>query len=247
MALIKDDAVILRRLDYSETSQVLAVFTRNHGKVRLIAKGIKRSTKTKFAAGIDLLDIGHLTFSARNVRQEALATLTEWVQSQAGAALRDGLDRLLAAQYAVFAAAELTEDWDPHPELYDGISQTLRSLAAGSSPVSTLVSFQRCLLQEIGSFPILDQCVGCQRPIQSQRDLYFSSLDGGVLCRDCESARSEKYAINIATLRCMSARPDSSNSGSTDSIMPAFHVFDYHLSHLMGKPNPLLRMLMSAC
>ena len=139
MAIIKDDAVILRRLDYSETSQVLAVFTRMHGKVRLIAKGIKRSTKDKFAAGLDLLDIGHLTFSARNVRQEALATLTEWVQSQAGAALRDALDRLLAAQYAAFVAAELTEDWDPHPELYDGICNAIRALAEASGlAVNTL-------------------------------------------------------------------------------------------------------------
>ena len=146
MAIIKDDAVILRRLDYSVTSQVLAVFTRMHGKVRLIAKGIKRSTKDKFAAGLDLLDIGHLTFSARNVRQEALATLTEWVQSQAGAALRDALDRLLAAQYAAFVAAELTEDWDPHPELYDGICNAIWALAEGARPVRTLVAFQRCLL-----------------------------------------------------------------------------------------------------
>ncbi len=242
MAIIKDDAVILRRLDYSESSQVLAVFTRTHGKVRLIAKGIKRSTKTKFATGIDLLDIGHLTFSARNVRQEALATLTEWVQSQTGAALRDALDRLLAAQYAAFAAAELTEDWDPHPVLYDGICETLRALTAGSGPVSTLLVFQRCLLQEIGSFPILDACVGCQRPIPAQGDLYFSSLDGGLLCRDCESARSEKLAIDRATLACM-----SEEGAAAESTTSAFHVFDYHISHLMGKPNPLLRMLMSAC
>jgi DNA repair protein RecO (recombination protein O) len=242
MALIKDDAVILRRLDYSESSQVLAVFTRAHGKVRLIAKGIKRSTKTRFATGIDLLDIGHMTFSARNVRQEALATLTEWVQSQAGAALRDALDRLLAAQYTAFAAAELTEDWDPHPALYDGICEALRSLAEGGGPVNTLLAFQRCLLQEIGSFPILDQCVGCQRPIPPQGGLYFSSLDGGVLCRDCENARSEKYAIDRATLGCM-----KNESCSSVSATSAFQVFDYHLSHLMGKPNPLLRMFMSAC
>ncbi|MCA9250243.1 MAG: DNA repair protein RecO [Phycisphaerales bacterium] len=242
MAIIKDDAVILRRLDYSETSQVLAVFTRMHGKVRLIAKGIKRSTKDKFAAGLDLLDIGHLTFSARNVRQEALATLTEWVQSQAGAALRDALDRLLAAQYAAFVAAELTEDWDPHPELYDGICNAIRALAEGARPVRTLVAFQRCLLQEIGSFPILDACVGCQRPTPAQGVLYFSSLDGGLLCRDCESARSEKLELNRDTLGCMINKGDD-----PDSAIDAFRVFDYHLTHLMGKPNPLLRMFLSAC
>ena len=54
MTAIKDEAIVLRRLDYSETSQVLAFFTRDHGPRRLIAKGVKRSTKKKFATGIDL-------------------------------------------------------------------------------------------------------------------------------------------------------------------------------------------------
>ncbi len=242
MAIIKDDAVVLRRLDYSETSQVLAVFTRAHGKVRLIAKGIKRSTKAKFSTGLDLLDIGHLAFSARTVRQEALATLTEWTQFQAGAALRESLDRLLAAQYVAFAATELTEDWDPHPLLFDGICSALTALGERQPVLPTLVSFQRCLLEEIGSIPILDCCVGCQRPRVGRGELYFSSLEGGLLCRDCESARSEKYAIDHDTLACMNGE-----LAATRPTTLAFAALDYHLSHLMGKPNPLLRMLMSAC
>lgn len=240
MAVIKDDAVVLRRLDYSESSQVLAVFTRAHGKVRLIAKGIKRSTKAKFSTGLDLLDIGHLAFSARTVRQEALATLTEWTQSQAGAALRERLDRLLAAQYVAFAATELTEDWDPHPLLFDGICAGLNALSEGSAVLTTLLAFQRSLLEEIGSFPILDGCVGCHRLWDGRGAFYFSSLEGGLLCRDCEGARSEKYALDSATLSCMKG-----TNGNAPTTRQAFQVLDYHLSHLMGKPNPLLRMLLS--
>ena len=242
MAIIKDDAVVLRRLDYSETSQVLAVFTRTHGKVRLIAKGIKRSTKAKFSTGLDLLDIGHLAFSARTVRQEALATLTEWTQSRAGAGLRESLDRLLGAQYLAFAATELTEDWDPHPQLFDGIAAGLTALGDSHPVFPTLVTFQRCLLEEIGSFPILDACVGCQRPRVGWGEVFFSSLEGGLLCRDCETARSEKYAIDNDTLTCMKGEPSTPRSTPL-----AFKALDYHLTHLMGKPNPLLRMLMSAC
>ena len=62
MAAVKDQAIVLRRLDYSETSQVLVFLTREHGLQRLIAKGIKRSTKKKYATGIDLLERGRLVF-----------------------------------------------------------------------------------------------------------------------------------------------------------------------------------------
>ncbi len=60
MALISDRAIVLRRLDYSETSQILALFTREYGQVRVIAKGIKRSTRSRFAVGIDLLEVGQV-------------------------------------------------------------------------------------------------------------------------------------------------------------------------------------------
>ena len=47
-----DQAIVLGRLDYSETSQVHVLFAREHGKVRAIAKGIKRGTKKRFAAAV---------------------------------------------------------------------------------------------------------------------------------------------------------------------------------------------------
>ena len=58
MALFKDMAVTLRRVDYSETSQVLVVFTRAHGKQRLIAEGVKRGAEKRVGAGGGLPEEG---------------------------------------------------------------------------------------------------------------------------------------------------------------------------------------------
>ncbi|MFQ5491439.1 MAG: DNA repair protein RecO [Phycisphaerae bacterium] len=89
MTSIRDQGIVLRRLDFSESSQVLVLLTRDHGKVRVIAKGIKRSTKTRFGTAIDLLDVGQVVLSVRAPRQEALATLTEWDQSRSLLGLRN--------------------------------------------------------------------------------------------------------------------------------------------------------------
>jgi len=127
MALRSDLAVVLRRLDYSETSQILVLFSRKHGKIRLIAKGIKRSTKNRFAPAIDLLEVGQVVWSARLDRQQNLATLTEWKQLEAFCQLRENLDRLYAAEYAAEVTSEVTQDGDPHPALYEALVQFLKS------------------------------------------------------------------------------------------------------------------------
>jgi DNA repair protein RecO (recombination protein O) len=131
MPAIKDQAIALRRLDYSETSQVLLFLTREHGPRRLLAKGIKRSTKKKPAAGIDLLERGLLEFSARSGGDGSLGILMEWQQVNIYLGLRAGLDRLYAAQYAAEVTAGMVEEADPHPELFDALVQLLEGLVEG--------------------------------------------------------------------------------------------------------------------
>lgn len=247
MPTLKDAAVVLRRLDYSESSQVLALFTRLNGKARVIAKGIKRSTRTRFAPALDLLDIGTVVFSVRHPRQEALAILTEWSQTQPAGNLRERLDRLYAAQYAAAMTAELTEDWDPHPQLFDAIRTLFDELATAAQTLSSVVRFQRTLLAEIGSIPVFDHCVGCGNPSPPITDLCFSSFDGGLICRDCEAARSEKRGVPRDALAWLRGEAEHASVGAPAGLKPAFEILDYHLTHLMGHAHPLSRMYASAC
>ncbi|MBI4719086.1 MAG: DNA repair protein RecO [Planctomycetes bacterium] len=192
MPPVADTAVVLTRVDYSETSQVLVFFTRGHGKVRAIAKGAKRSTKTRFMPGIDLLESGRLVFSTRQERSETLATLTEWKQTAGLPGLRERLDRLYAAQYVAEVTAHLTEDWDPHPGLFDALAAVLAELNRSQTVLPAVVEFQAALLMEVGSWPRFDACVSCGRV----GDLtYFSSFEGGMICRHCEPGRVEKYEL----------------------------------------------------
>ncbi len=232
MAIHQDIGLTLRRLDYSETSQVLVVMTQRYGKVRLIAKGARRSTKTRFSPGIDLLELGDLSFSVRSPAQEALATLTAWKQRTAFTSLRERLPRLHAAQYAAEITAGLTEDWDPHPDLFDGLVTMMERLSTASEVSGAVVEFQRKLLTSIGSMPRFAACVVCGRPISPRGPVYFSSFEGGLLCRDCEPARTEKRQVNPASLAAL--RGESSAAG-----VGAFDILNYHLGHLMGRA-PLL-------
>ncbi len=253
MPLIQDDAVVIGRLDFSETSQVLVLFAREHGKVRAIAKGVKRGTKSRFAVGIDLLDAGRVVVSSRAERAARLATLTEWKQTRCFSGLRERLFRLYAAQYAAEVLAHLTEDWDPHPPLFDALLVTLDVLTHAEDPLPTITRYQVALLTAIGSMPRFDECVLCG---ESKDLTHFASLQGGTICRNCEPGQVEKREISarsLDTLRSLCGRSDGPSTDPRDRSadvdagpahhLGAFDILDYHISHLMGREPTLASLL----
>lgn len=234
MALIKDNAIVLRRLDFSETSQVLAIFTQSHGQERVIAKGIKRSTKTRVAVGIDPLELGRVVWSRRPGKEDGLATLTEWHQQEHFPHLRRDLVKHYAAHYAAEATSQLTEPHDPHPVLFDSLLTFLRNIATGI-PLSSLNAFLWSMLTEIGLRPELEQCVGCGRGVEREELLFFSSHQGGALCRDCEPTHVEKRRLPQAVVDTLVLGKNS------DPKMPSevFALLDYHLTETLSRPLKL--------
>lgn len=236
MPLLTDRAVVLRRLDYSETSQIVVLLTREHGLVRAIAKGIKRGTKTRFAAAIDLLELGQLVWSSRPDRLGSLSILTEWKQAKGFIGLRDRLERLYAAQYAAEITSELTTELDPHPVLFDALVELLTESCTLSQPLAILCVFQRTLLIEIGLMPQMECCVACGSILELPPDqrAYFSSHDGGLLCRNCEPAQVEKRAVHWNAARAV-----ATGQVSAETAVGAFDLLNYHISHLMHKEPKL--------
>jgi DNA repair protein RecO (recombination protein O) len=229
MPSIRDNTIVLRRLDYSETSQVLVFFGQDRGKVRAIAKGIKRSTKTRHSGAIDLLDAGEVVFSVRSTTQEALAQVTEWKQTRSFSGLREQIPRLYGAQYCAEIVASMTADWDPHPDLYEALLEALTIFNTAAVVLPGIVQFQRQLLQSTGMYPEVRHCVGCGRDPVPGEPLHFTSHQGGILCRDCEPRFVEKRLINPAEPAVLSGRRQGG------PIWDAFETFDYHISHLIGR------------
>lgn len=241
MALVKDIGIVLRRLDYSETSQVLAMFTRLHGQQRMIAKGIKRSSKTRIATGIDLLELGRLVFSHRDGKEDRLATLTEWHQEDNFSHLRRDLGRCYAAQYAAEVTSHMTEAHDPHAGLFDGLHQLLLALGHEDA-VCALVRYLWLMLTEIGLRPELSRCMGCGRDVCGDTLLFFSSRQGGAICRDCEPATVEKRRMIAGVGSSLAANGCVENAHGA----AGFDLLDYHVTELIGRRPRLSAMVRGA-
>jgi DNA repair protein RecO (recombination protein O) len=101
MPLVADRCICLRKVEYSETSQILTLLAREHGIVKAIAKGAHRRTKagaSRFDGGVDLLDIGQAVFTSDPSRE--MSTLTEWKLQEGHPALRRNLRSLYLSLYA---------------------------------------------------------------------------------------------------------------------------------------------------
>ncbi|NLX14053.1 MAG: DNA repair protein RecO [Phycisphaerales bacterium] len=238
MAPIKDEAIVLRRLEYSETSQVLVFFAREHGRQRLIAKGIKRGTKKKAAVGIDLLERGDIMFLPCQRKAHGLGTLTEWRQNDAYLGLREDLRRIYAGQYAAEITAAMTEDGDPHPALFDALTAVLDALRHTVTPKLLLIDYQQALLRDTGLWPDLTRCVICNRQAPEQRAGYFSAHQGGLVCRRCLPRVAENRLVLAAVLTAL-----RENHYPDQTVSETFDLLDYTISQTIGRPTTMSKFI----
>src|SRR5438477_2573853 len=173
MPLVHDRCICLRKFEYSETSQILTLLSREHGLLRVIARGAHRTTKagaSKFGGGIDLLDLADAVFT--HAPEKQLATLCEWTLRDGHLDLRRNLRALYLGLYAAELVAALIEEHDPHPELFDRLKRVLHELSTARIEEAFL-AFELDLLRETGYPPRLDQCT-CGQSINDQARAYFS-------------------------------------------------------------------------
>jgi DNA repair protein RecO (recombination protein O) len=201
MPLSNDRCICLRKVEYSETSQILTLFGRQHGLMRVIAKGAHRTTKagaSRFGGGIDLLDVGDAVFTLDLEKQ--LGTLTEWRLIEGHLELRRNLRAIYLGQYAAELVGFLIEEHDAHPELFDRLEQTLSDLASARLEEAFL-AFELDLLRETGYLAEMAACVECSSTLGEREPAWFSASRGGILCRNCEGLAHDRMTIDVRLLR----------------------------------------------
>jgi DNA repair protein RecO (recombination protein O) len=240
----REPAICVRTSDYSETSQVVCFLTRGAGLVRLLAKGSKRP-KSKSGGAMDLLSEGELIYIPARA---GLGTLVELSETVSHTPLRSDSARLNTALYMVELAGEMLAESDPHPEVFDLLHNSLLRLADADAPLGAVLAyFQWRLLKRVGLLGDLRQCVACGRAVSGSGggDLYFSSIQGGILCGDCEGAAAEKYRLDGLTLAGLAALA-AAEAGAKVALpdkqaLAANRLLTYHAGGQLGKPLKMAR------
>jgi DNA repair protein RecO (recombination protein O) len=254
MPLVSDRCICLRKTEYSETSQIVTLLSRERGVVRAIAKGAHRRTKagaSKFDGGIDFLETGDAVFTDDVTRD--LATLTEWSLWDGHLDLRRDLRAMYLAMYAGELVDRLLEPHDPHPVLFDRLEATLCELGTARREAAFL-AFELDLLRETGYLADLARCVGCERPADAGVTAYFSPAAGGAVCRDCEAAHPDRLSIDARLLRMaqgilklpradgVAQRLPQLTRRQTDPLNRAFAA---QIAHTLGRPLAMGRWVLA--
>jgi DNA repair protein RecO len=189
---LTDDAICLRVHDFSETSQIVGLFTHSHGMVPLIAKGVKRESKKGVVSGpLDLLTGGEVVYvpakgtggaaSASARGGSDLGTLAAWDLVDHRTDLRKNLPALNAAMLCAEVTTMLVQPHDPHPTLFDELAATL-SLLAGPQRPRLAVAYVKAALREAGYEAQWETCLACGRKLVSDSPVRFSPRAGGFAC-----------------------------------------------------------------
>src|ERR1700756_2150681 len=148
----EEPAYVLHRYDWSESSLILEVFTRHHGRIALVAKGAKRPS-SNFRPVLLPLQPLHVALGG----EAEIRTLkgAEWVGGQV---MPTG-DALLSGYYLNELLLRLLARDDPHPQLFDAYAAAVSVLASehGEAIEPALRAFELLLLRDIGLLPVLDQ------------------------------------------------------------------------------------------
>jgi DNA repair protein RecO (recombination protein O) len=183
VTLYRDDGVVLRVQKLGEADRIITILTRRTGRVRAVAKGVRR-TKSKFGAGLEPFShVDCLLYAGREldiVTQAEIVTpfgsdiVTDYGRYTAGTAMLETAERLTA------------EEREPSMRLFLLLVGGLRSLAEGAhEPVLVLDAFVLRALAVSGYEPSLDTCARCDMQGPHR---YFAPSAGGVVCAGCRPA-----------------------------------------------------------
>lgn len=183
MTTLRDDAVVLRAYKSGESDRVVVLWTRNHGKIRCIARGVRKGT-SKLGSGLEPLSYVDVLWAKG---RGELQTISQVVHRMRFPTVRGDLDRLTNALVLLEIVDAIPTDDVPDEAVFVMLTKALASLDDERfQPHLVPAGFILKLLALDGSAPQLEACVECA---STTNIVAFDAEHGGVLCVNCRSGR----------------------------------------------------------
>jgi DNA repair protein RecO (recombination protein O) len=194
---LRSEVVVLRHNDWGEADRLLVLFSREGGKLRAVAKGVRKLHSRK---------AGHLEPFTRvrllMARGRDLWIVTQAETTDAYLPIREDLLRTAYAAYVIELLDRFTYEDGENRALYQLLVDTMERVSTLPDPFSAVRYYEIRLLDLLGFRPELNQCVRCEKQIVAE-DQFFDANLGGVLCPRCGPTVPTARPASMPTLKLM--------------------------------------------
>jgi DNA repair protein RecO (recombination protein O) len=197
--LYRCEAIVLARMDFGEADRILTLYSRQHGKLRVIAKGARRP----------LSRLGpHLEYFSRSqlmlARGRELDVVTGAETEDAHLPIRNDLDAFGHASHMVEILARLTEDRQENHAVFDLLARSLRLLADGIDPFHVTRHYELALLILLGFRPEQYHCIECRAALAPAPHQFAVDM-GGFFCEQCQKRGVGARVVSVEAQKYLRA------------------------------------------
>lgn len=182
--LISTPAIVLHAFDYSETSRIVRIATRDAGVQSALARGARRA-RSRFGSAFGLFAEGAAQLHVRDGRE--LQTLSAFDVTRSRPSLGTDLGRFAGASAVAELVLRFGAENEANESLFDALADALDGIAAAEPEMASEAALRGAwhLVAQLGFAPSVTACGVCHTPVDSHADRPFSVAAGGVLCSSC--------------------------------------------------------------
>jgi DNA repair protein RecO (recombination protein O) len=198
MPYYKTQAIVIKSQPFMEADKLITLFTREHGKIRAVAKSA-RKTSSKFGARLEVFSyVDCFLAHGRN-----LDIISQIETKESFYKLRESEETINAGIYLLKLTDKSTTDGIRNEELFDLLLRSLYLLKMGS-PVATVKKIFEIKLMDIeGFFPRLTNCTVCKGKIDPDKIIGFSETNEGLVCLRCADKGARTFQISLQTVKSL--------------------------------------------
>ncbi len=197
MPLYTAHAIVLRRINFGETDRIVTLLTRERGKISAIAKG-SRKPISRLAGPTEMMTYSRMQLATgRN-----LDIITQVDGKESFPRIRSDLQRIAHGTYLMELVDRLTEEHERNIDLFDTLLSALYLMERPNDPAKIAHMFELHFMKLLGYEPVLDKCVRCEKPIETDEPQFSPSL-GGLACGECAPLPEDSIPVTAETVETM--------------------------------------------
>lgn len=193
--LQKIEGIVVRSTDYGESHKVVAIFSREAGKISGVARGAKKPN-SRLSAISQLFTYGHFLLQAGR----GLGTLQQGEIIAAFKGIKEDIFKTAYTAYIVEMVDKGTQDRQPNPYLFELLLQTLQYIDEGLDPDILTFIFEMKMLPVLGLYPEMGKCAICG---STEGTFSFSMRENGLICHRCMDHDPHSLSLSRQSIRLL--------------------------------------------